>query len=116
MGEAAVQHAQEPAIAAVLRARFGDCIPQPTVDQIPTLWVERAHVPDVMRCLKYEEGYELLFDLSAIDERTREFRDGQPDSSFTVFYHLISLTHDADLRIKTALPERNPSVPTVTGV
>ncbi|MDE0349977.1 MAG: NADH-quinone oxidoreductase subunit C/D [Gammaproteobacteria bacterium] len=100
-----------------LRARFGEsCVTQATADGIPTLWVDRTQVVDVLRHLKHEEGFELLFDLSAIDERTRQSRDGQPDSDFTVFYHLMSLRHDSDIRIKAALPEQRASLPTVTSV
>ena len=89
---------------------------QTTADGIPTLWVDKSQVVDVLRHLKQEEDFELLFDLSAIDERTRQFREGQPDSDFTVFYHLMSLRHDRDIRIKAALPERAASVPSVTSV
>ncbi|MYE82338.1 MAG: NADH-quinone oxidoreductase subunit C/D [Gammaproteobacteria bacterium] len=100
-----------------LRARFGEsCVTQATADGIPTLWVDRTQVVDVLRHLKHEEGFELLFDLSAIDERTRQSRDGQPDSDFTVFYHVMSLRHDSDIRIKAALPEQRASLPTVTSV
>ena len=102
---------------SALRARFGDdCVTQETADGIPTLWVDKSRVVDVLRHLKQEEGFELLFDLSAIDERTRQFRNDQPDSDFTVFYHLMSLRHDTDIRIKAALPERGASLPTVTSV
>ena len=107
----------EPGPVTALRALFGDdCVTQQTADDIPTLWVDKSQVVDVLRHLKHEEHFELLYDLSAIDERTRQFRDGQPDSDFTVFYHLISLRHDCDIRIKAALPERAASLPTVTSV
>ena len=118
MSEAAVaQPFSEPDIVSVLRGRFGEgCALQPTADGIPTLWVEPAQAPAVLRCLKEEEGYELLLDLSAIDERTRQFRPDQPDADFTVFYHLMSLKHDSDVRIKAALHGEQPSAPSVTAV
>ena len=118
MSEAALDSASvEPGPVTALRARFGeDCVGQETLDGIPTLWVDKSQVVDVMRHLKEEEDFELLFDLSAIDERTRQFRDGQPDSDFTVFYHLMSLRHDSDIRIKAALPEKTASLPSVTSV
>ena len=118
MSEAALDPGMvEPGPVTALRAQFGeDCVTQTTADGIPTLWVDKSQVVDVLRHLKQEEDFELLFDLSAIDERTRQFRDGQPDSDFTVFYHLMSLRHDRDIRIKAALPERAASVPSVTSV
>ena len=107
----------EPGPVTALRAQFGEnCVTQETADGIPTLWVDKSQVADVLRHLKHEEDFELLFDLSAIDERTRQFRDGQPDSDFTVFYHLMSLRHDRDIRIKAGLPERAASLPSVTSV
>ena len=117
MSEAVVEPGLEPGPVTALRARFGEsCVTQATADGIPTLWVDRTQVVDVLRHLKHEEGFELLFDLSAIDERTRQSRDGQPDSDFTVFYHVMSLRHDSDIRIKAALPEQRASLPTVTSV
>ena len=60
-----------------------------------------------MRYLKNDAParFELMFDLSAIDERARQNRDGQPASEFTVFYHLMSLSSDDDVRIKVALAD-----------
>ena len=117
MSEAALAPGIEPGPVTALRAQFGEnCVTQETADGIPTLWVDKSQVADVLRHLKHEEDFELLFDLSAIDERTRQFRDGQPDSDFTVFYHLMSLRHDRDIRIKAGLPERAASLPSVTSV
>ena len=55
-------------------------------------------------------------DLFGIDERLRTNRQGQPDSDFTVVYHLLSLSSNADIRLKLATPESNPEVPTITDV
>ena len=60
--------------------------------------------------------YVMLFDLSAIDERLRGKRDGQPASDFTVFYHLMSLERNEDLRVKVALAQSDCSLPSVVGV
>ena len=90
-----------------LRARFGDaCVAQTTVDGTPTLWVDAARIKEVLSFLKrdVQKPYELLFDLSMIDERLRKHRDGQPASDFTAFYHLTSLSRNSDVRIKAALP------------
>ena len=44
----------------------------------------------------------MLYDLTAIDERMRAHRDGQPPSDFTVVYHLLSFDRNEDIRIKVA--------------
>ena len=98
------------------RQRLGNDVnrTQDTADGIPTLWVPRERLLDVMRRLKPD--YPMLFDLSAIDERARTNRNGQPSSDFTVFYHLISLDNNADLRIKVPLDEADSSLPSLTPV
>ncbi len=50
----------------------------------------------------------MLYDLSAIDERTRANRQGQPASDFTVFYHLLSYARNEDIRLKVALRGEHP--------
>ena len=89
MSEVVEQHAADPTIISGLKAQFGVVATQHTVDEIPTLWVDRSEITSVLRHLKAEEGYELLFDVGGIDERTRSSRDGQPNADFSVFYHLF---------------------------
>ena len=57
---------------------------QKTVDDLPTQWVSRNRVRDVLRYLKLEaeRPYRMLYDLTAIDERTRAHRNDQPPSRF----------------------------------
>lgn len=38
----------------------------------------------------------MLFDLTVIDERLRQHREGQPPSDFTIVYHLLSFERNAD--------------------
>ena len=98
-----------------LLERFGAGLQyQESVDGIANVWVPRERLVEVMRALKAD--YPLLFDLSVVDERTREHRRGLPASDFTVFYHLISLERNEDLRIKVALREDDARLPTLTGV
>jgi NADH-quinone oxidoreductase subunit C/D len=101
-----------------LQSRFGDAIVfQPTKDSVPTLWVPRDQLIEVLRFLRQApKPYVMLFDLSAIDERLRKHREGQPKSDFTVFYHLLSIERNSDVRIKVALTEGDLSVPTVIGI
>lgn len=119
MSELAQQPTTRTGVAAELMARFEpECLYQETVDGIATLWVSRNRLLDVMRYLKHEidKPFPLLFDLSAIDERLREHRAGQPASDFTVFYHLISLERNEDVRIKVALADDDLSLPSLTPV
>lgn len=84
---------------------------QATVDQIPTYWISRSDSKEILSFLKNK--YEMLFDLSAIDERMRTHREGQPASDFTVIYHLTSLTHRRDIRLKIALAETDLNVASI---
>ncbi len=48
----------------------------------------------------------MLLDLTAIDERARTHREGQPPADFSVVYHLCSLDKNQDVRLKVALHGR----------
>ncbi len=95
-----------------LRDRFGEqaLAQQPTCDGITTLWVSKDSVRDVLRYLKNEvdRPYRMLYDLTAIDERLRVNRQGQPAADMTVVYHLLSFERNEDLRVKVASPGRIP--------
>jgi len=91
---------------------------QDTMDGIPTVWVQAGRLKEVLRWLKNEvtRPYKMLYDLTAIDERLRVNRAGQPDSDFTVVYHLLSFERNSDFRVKVALKGEFPSLPTVCDV
>ena len=100
-----------------IESRFGPdtIIPQQTRDDVPTFWVPSTTLVEVLRYLKSaERPYRMLYDLTAIDERSRLQRAGQPKSDFTVVYHLLSFDRNEDVRIKVALEGESPSLPTVT--
>ncbi len=103
-----------------LRAKFAGRIvaEQFTCDGIPTVWVDRADVVEFLRELRDGEKprFEMLFDLTAIDERLRTRREGQPASEFTVVYHLMSFSGNCDFRVKVALFDADLGVPTATGL
>ncbi len=103
-----------------LEAKFGPDIRaiQPTRDNIPTVWIDKLRVHDALRFLKYdvEMPYKVLYDLTAIDERTRVHREGQPQSDFTVVYHLLSYDRNEDIRIKVGLTGSTPSISTATDI
>jgi NADH-quinone oxidoreductase subunit C/D len=73
---------------------------QKTVDGIPTLWIQAELLHPVLTFLK--PHFPMLYDLFGIDERLREHREDQPESDFTVVYHLLSLAQNLDIRIKLA--------------
>ena len=91
---------------------------QQTRDGIPTFWLARDRVGDVMRHLKtgVEQPYAMLYDLTAIDERMRKHREGEPASDFTVVYHLLSFERNAYLRLKVALSAGDLHIPTITPI
>jgi len=108
-----------PTISQEICDRLGPAAaPQQTVDHIPTFWVAKDRVFDLLRFLKdyVDRPYKMLYDLSAIDERMRQHRDGQPASDFTVVYHLLSFERNEYIRTKVALAEDRLSMPTVTRI
>jgi len=95
-----------------------ELVPQETPDGVPTFWAPREEAGRVLRYLKEENDrpYRMLFDLTAIDERSRSNRDGQPPSDFTVVYHLLSFDRNEDIRIKVGLQGEHPTLPTITDI
>ena len=90
---------------------------QTTLDNVPTLWVPRAQIIEVLKCLrKLPRPFVMLYDLSATDERLRQNRLGMPVEDFTVFYHLISIDRNSDIRIKVALKLDDLTLPTSIGI
>ncbi|HKJ68483.1 MAG TPA: NADH-quinone oxidoreductase subunit C/D [bacterium] len=107
-------------IESHLREKFGENIlyAQQTQDDIPTVWLAKNRIREVLRYLKNDipEPYKLLYDLSAIDERDREHRNGQPEGQFSVVYHLFSFDRNADLRVKVPLADEYPDVDSISGI
>ena len=107
------------AVIEELRDRFGAAvIPQETADGVATVWIEAGLAHEALRYLKAENArrFRTLYDLTAIDERMRGHREGQPESDFTVVYHLLSYDRNEDVRIKTALKGDRPGIKSVTDV
>jgi len=106
-------------ILDLLEERFGAALiaRQGTCDAMPTFWTPRENVHEILRWLKFdvEQPYRMLYDLTAIDERERVNRQGQPPSDFTVVYVLFSFARNEYIRIKVALSESALSLGTITG-
>ncbi len=103
-----------------LKERFSDTkvLEQPTRDEFPTIWVPVSHIKEVLRYLKnsIDKPYKMLYDLTAIDERVRYHRNGQPPAEYTVVYHLLSFDRNEDIRVKVPLREDNTSLPSVIDI
>jgi NADH-quinone oxidoreductase subunit C/D len=111
---------EEAAVLREVRGRFPamSLTPQSTCDGIPTVWAPRDDVLALLRFLKteVEQPFSMLYDLTAIDERTRVNRQGQPASDFTIVYHLLSYGRNEDVRVKVALTGDRPSLPSAVDV
>jgi NADH-quinone oxidoreductase subunit C/D len=108
-----------PAIVEAIILRFGSSVVlQSTCDRVPTVWVKKEHVHELLSHLKceVEQPYKMLYDLTAIDERMRMHREGQSPSDFTVVYHLLSFDRNDYVRIKVALVETQLSVPSIVDI
>lgn len=112
----AVEQKVDSTVLDDLIQKFGadTFVVQHTADEMPTAWCTADKLVEVLSHLK--TNYAMLYDLFGIDERLRSNRDGQPDSDFTVVYHLLSLQQNTEVRIKVATPESKPEVPSVTSL
>ena len=92
--------------------------PQAVRDDIPTFWVSKEDIHEGIRSLRSRipAPYKMLYDLTAIDERSRTHRDGQPPSDFTVVYHFYSFERNEYVRLKVALEQNQLSLPTITDI
>jgi NADH-quinone oxidoreductase subunit C/D len=110
-----------PQTTELLKLKFGESTitEQPTRDGMTTVWLPLDRLREVLAYLKagIEHPYPLLFDITAIDERTRQrnpLQNHQPTSDFTLVYHLLSFDRNAFLRLKVALNGEFPTVPSIT--
>jgi NADH-quinone oxidoreductase subunit C/D len=110
----------QPEILSTLQREFPEAflMQQATRDGIPTLWCTREGAPGMLRFLKFrvDRPYRMLYDLTAIDERRRTRRSGEPDSDFTVVYQLLSVERNADIRIKLPLRGTWPNLASITDI
>lgn len=102
----------------LLQLKFGEdnFTRQITKDGVTTLWISAEKIVGVLQYLKNDivNPYPFLYDLTAIDERTRKMEAGYPSTRFTVVYHLLSFNRNSFLRLKVALGSENPSISSIT--
>ncbi len=107
-------------LADNLKQKFGESIiaQQNTADSILTLWIDPDKNKVILSYLKNEidRPFRMLYDITAIDERSRTNRNGQPASHFTMVYHLTSFERNEDIRIKAALIGEMPTISSITNV
>ena len=100
-----------------LRLKFGESnfTEQSTRDEILTLWLPLDKLRETLTYLKNEitRPYLLLYDLTAIDERTRKIHNGYPSKDFTLVYHLYSFDRNSFIRLKCALKGDHPTAPSI---
>lgn len=109
-----------PPVVRELFDRFGEqnLVYQQGKDEAPTVWVPLELRDPVLVFLKHHvaKPYKMLLDFHAVDERMRRNRQGLPASDFTLFYHLLSIDRNSDVRIKVALLGEFPSVKSITNI
>jgi len=108
-------------VIAELESEFGSqsiLYRQLTKDGINTVWIKENDLIPLLKFLRHKISlpFKMLYDLTGIDERTRKNRPDQPESDFTVVYHLTSFERNEDIRIKVPLREKDLSIPSITGI
>jgi NADH-quinone oxidoreductase subunit C/D len=103
-----------------LRLKFGESTftVQSCKDDILTLWLPLDRLREVLRYLKsdVQDPFPLLYDLTAIDERSRKKEPDYPSSDFSLVYHLLSFKRNYFIRLKVALKGEYPSAPSITSL
>ncbi|CAL1329081.1 NADH-quinone oxidoreductase subunit C/D [Candidatus Providencia siddallii] len=90
---------------------------QTTCIGMMVIWITREQLLKVVNFLKkISKPYIMLFDLHAVDERQRIYRQNISESDFTVFYHFISIDRNHDLMLKVALKEKDLIIPSIVSI
>ncbi|KJG33296.1 NADH dehydrogenase (quinone) subunit D [Photobacterium angustum] len=95
----------------ILIERFGAKAPNHEIIGCESFEVKKEHLIDTLHFLKNEASsqFEMLFDLSAIDECER-------GGGLSVFYYLLSVKNKAFISIRTHIANDTIEVPTVVGL
>ncbi len=96
----------------VLISEYGGKPVDNIVGKAPAWHIDLLQVKPALNYLKYNASvrFEMLFDLSAIDESKRR------KNGYTVFYHLTSVVSNQDIRIETTVADDTVKVPSITDI
>ncbi|WP_343183647.1 NADH-quinone oxidoreductase subunit C/D [Buchnera aphidicola] len=90
---------------------------QSTSIGFPVVWIHKDILLKVVNFLiKKKKFYDMLFDLSAIDERVRVNKDNIPKSDFSIFYQFLSISKNSDIIIKVPLFKNKLKIHTITKI
>lgn len=94
-----------------LREKFGELVSAPAEfrGEITLTVADAECIVDVCEFAKKEHGFDLLVDISSMDNYGE-------DPRWTIVYELYSIGHGHYLRLKTNVSEEKSELPTVTGV
>jgi NADH-quinone oxidoreductase subunit C/D len=89
-----------------------------TRDGIPTFWISPNGVHEAVRQLRHliSQPFNMLYDLTAIDERARSHRNGLASSDFTVVYHLFSYERNTYVRLKVPVSGEQPTLASIVDI
>lgn len=112
---------EDLSLFSAIKERFDDNViiaRQDTADNILTIWVGRDSFTDLLKFLKsgINRPFQMLYDLTAIDERRSSKKQYQPVSDFTIVYYLTSIERNEDIRIKIPLTGDYPSIRSITNI
>ncbi|CAL4319365.1 NADH-quinone oxidoreductase subunit C/D [Buchnera aphidicola] len=83
----------------------------------PIIWVKKENLLQFIKFLcEKNKFYDMLFDLHAIDERTRINKIIFLKTDFSIFYHFLSVYDNSDLIIKVPLLENDLTIDTITKI
>ncbi|RTR05554.1 NADH-quinone oxidoreductase subunit C/D [Halomonas nitroreducens] len=108
----------DPGVETLMQ-RFGDRVWVEPDNQtgMPVLWLDRGGLLEALAALRdLPASFAMLFDLSAVDERLRDHREGLPAADFTVFYQLLSVASNRDVMLKVPLDGADLEVPSCVEV
>ncbi len=94
-----------------LHDRFGGRVEIASSIDMDTVRIQRKDIIDVCSFLRNEDDldYDLMRDLTCVDYIKETPR-------FEIVYHLYSIYHGHEIRIKVRLEESDPTIDTITGI
>jgi NADH-quinone oxidoreductase subunit C/D len=89
-----------------------------TADEILTVWLTAQDLKPLCDLLRFklDQPFDFLFDLTAIDETTRQHNVIPHRRDFTVVYLFRSYGRNQDVRIKVALTADTKEVPSISSI